>query len=300
MFYDFSALPLPESAAQNLARQAQSGRLSHAVMFTGGAEKGRRAAALALCQALFCKNEKKRPCGKCAVCRQIKAGSYPDVRVITRDDKKKEAVYNVDVLRDELVAKSDRKPVFEDYQIFLLYEMSGIGELQQDTLLKVLENPTGVTRMIMTAVSPMDFRETIRSRITVFSLGAGEDPKNSDRSAGKYDEAACKILTAAASGNEYKLMLALADVGDRRNNAGILERMKELVRDAIAVQNGSAASYAIKGGRSEQVVNGLARTMDGADLFNICSVISEGLAYTDASVNQNLFLCLMNIKLGKH
>ncbi len=298
MLYDVSKLPFPEDSGLNLVRQIQSGRLSHAVMFTGGQEKDRRACALWLCQALFCKNEKKRPCGKCEACRRIKAGSYPDVRTITRDDKKKEAVYNVEVLRNELVAKSHRQPVAEPYQIFLLYEMSGIGELQQDTLLKVLEDPAPVSKTVMTARAPSDFRETIRSRITVFSLGAAEG-KTSDKTLQKYDDVACDILAAVASKNEYKILIALGKIGDRRSNAGVLERMKEIVRDALALQKGAKTAYADSDGRSAKAAAGLAKTLNAGDLFRINTVVNDALRYTDGSMNQNLFLTMMTIGLSQ-
>lgn len=298
MLYDISKLPLPEDAGQNLARQIESGRLSHAVMFTGGQEKDRRASALWLCQALFCKNGKKRPCGKCEACRRIKAGSYPDVRTVPRDDKKKEAVYNVEVLRSELVAKSNQKPVSEPYQIFLLYEMSGIGEIQQDTLLKVLEDPAAVSKVVMTARSPADFRETIRSRVTVFSAGAAGN-RTSDKALQKYDGTACDILAAVASKSEYNILIALGRIGDRRQNGGVLERMGELVRDALSLKNGAAAVYADPDERSGKAAEGLAKRLSAEELFEISAVINDGLRYTDGSMNQNLFLTLMTVKLSE-
>src|SRR6185437_3301455 len=58
------------------------GRLAHTFLFVGPAGVGKRSFALRLAAALLCPNrpvEALDPCGICASCLQVAAGTHPDL-----------------------------------------------------------------------------------------------------------------------------------------------------------------------------------------------------------------------------
>src|ERR1051326_4689848 len=82
--------------------QAQrSKRLSHAYLFTGPAQIGKRTLALAFAQAMLCTGEEANPpgspCGTCSACVKVQNGTHPDLSIILPDDGKKSI--GVDTIR---------------------------------------------------------------------------------------------------------------------------------------------------------------------------------------------------------
>ena len=70
-----------EGAVSLLRRSVASGRVSHAHLFAGPPEIGKTALALALAQALNCRDADP-PCDRCPSCRKVSQGTHPDVQVI--------------------------------------------------------------------------------------------------------------------------------------------------------------------------------------------------------------------------
>ncbi|MCA9117094.1 MAG: hypothetical protein KDA79_18610, partial [Planctomycetaceae bacterium] len=68
--------------AEMFRRSVGRGRLSHAWLFSGPAGTGRRLFAHLLAQCLFCtevEDSLLEACGHCHNCRQMQAGSHPDL-----------------------------------------------------------------------------------------------------------------------------------------------------------------------------------------------------------------------------
>ena len=87
---------------QTLKAQLQSGKLSHAYLFTGSRGTGKTSCAKILAKAVNCEHpENGNPCNKCRACLAIDSGSCMDVLEI--DAASNNGVDNVRALREEAV-----------------------------------------------------------------------------------------------------------------------------------------------------------------------------------------------------
>lgn len=79
----FADIAGQEELKRHLVRSADTGRVSHAQLFTGGAGTGALALALAYVQYLNCTDRQDGDsCGACPNCRQIAALAHPDLHFV--------------------------------------------------------------------------------------------------------------------------------------------------------------------------------------------------------------------------
>ena len=72
-------------AVKLLQAAIRTGNVSHAYLFGGPAGTGRKQAALAFAQALFCTSGGPDACGECLACRKIEHGNEPDLHLVEPD-----------------------------------------------------------------------------------------------------------------------------------------------------------------------------------------------------------------------
>ena len=72
-----------EALKEHLVRSVDSGRISHAQLFTGGAGTGALPLAIAYAQYIHCRNRQGGDsCGVCPACQQIASLSHPDLHFV--------------------------------------------------------------------------------------------------------------------------------------------------------------------------------------------------------------------------
>ena len=111
------------AAAVGFLRSAlASGKLPHALLFSGPAGVGKRLAALETAKALLCARGKGGPCdpsdrqaGACDSCSRIDRGLHPDVALVAPNDKQNVTIGDVRALigLQAAVLLASREPVAE-------------------------------------------------------------------------------------------------------------------------------------------------------------------------------------------
>lgn len=150
-----------QQPAIQLLRTAAAAAPTHAWLFTGPPGSGRSNAALAFAAALECDRD---GCGECPSCRQVAAGSHPDVRV-SRTEK---LSIGVDEVR-ELVRTSALAPVGR-WHVLVVEDADRLTEQAANALLKAIEEPNERTVWLLCAPTTEDVLPTIRSRTRLVVL----------------------------------------------------------------------------------------------------------------------------------
>lgn len=157
----FTSLVGQDDVVEQL-RAATDGALTHAWLFTGPPGSGRSVAARAFAAALLCG---QRGCGQCPSCRQVAAGTHPDLLLVKPDGLS----YGVKQTRD-LVLKAAQSPVYGGWRIVLFEDADRATEQAANALLKAIEEPPPRTVWLLCAPSAADLPTTIRSRCRLIML----------------------------------------------------------------------------------------------------------------------------------
>jgi len=163
----FAEVSAQAAPLELLRRICRTGQLAPAYLFDGPAGSGRAAAALALAQAMICKQAPAEGCGACSECRRVTDRVHPDVRHFA---PKKEGSGNLEisVVRDELLPFCRSAP-FEADRAFVIIEGAEVCfpdayQESANALLKTLEEPRNGLHFILIAAAPAILLPTIRSR----------------------------------------------------------------------------------------------------------------------------------------
>lgn len=178
-----------------IERALDSGRLSHALLFTGPNGVGKTALALELAKRLNCIGAGP-PCGACLHCRQITIGSHPDVTIVERPDTRESiAIQQVRELRDA----ASLRPFQARWKVYIIAGAESLTAQAADALLKTLEEPQPQVTIILTASEVDAVPGTIVSRCRVFPVSAVDRVMIEDalRKRGATPEAAASIARRA-------------------------------------------------------------------------------------------------------
>jgi DNA polymerase-3 subunit delta' len=136
-------------------------RLAHALLFVGPDGVGKRCIALALAAWLQCEEGGDDACGGCKSCRQVTAGSHPDVHVVSVASGKKEI--GVDQAR-RLKRFTHMQPVLGKAKVAVVDEAHLLTVAAQNALLKTLEDPPNRSLLLLVANNADALLATVRSR----------------------------------------------------------------------------------------------------------------------------------------
>lgn len=156
---------------QRLWRAERRGRLGHAWLLTGPVGLGKRLFADWLAAALLCRNPGPdgAPCGLCAECQLLASGNHPDLLRVVPDPESKSGDITIDQMRDlhaleTLTCHRGRRKVIE------IVPAEAMNRSAANSLLKMLEEPTEGTLLVLIGDDATRLPATIRSRCQHLSL----------------------------------------------------------------------------------------------------------------------------------
>ncbi|MBI4916978.1 MAG: DNA polymerase III subunit gamma/tau [Acidobacteria bacterium] len=155
----FDDLVGQEVVVRSLRNALSSGQVAHAYLFSGLRGVGKTTVARLLAKALNCeKGPTADPCGVCATCVEIAAGSALDV--LEMDAASNRGIDDVRELRE--VARV--LPVRDRYRVFIVDEAHQLTDAAFNALLKILEEPPAHVVFILASTEKDKFPATILSR----------------------------------------------------------------------------------------------------------------------------------------
>ncbi len=154
-----------DAVTQTIKTQLQSGKLSHAYLFTGSRGTGKTSSAKILAKAVNCENPQDgNPCNCCQACLSIDAGSCMDVLEI--DAASNNGVDNVRDLRDDAVYT----PSQVKKRVYIIDEVHMLSLSAFNALLKIIEEPPEHLLFILATTELHKVPATILSRCQRFSF----------------------------------------------------------------------------------------------------------------------------------
>jgi DNA polymerase-3 subunit delta' len=154
-------------------RAVQRGRMAHAYLFVGPPGIGKRLVAARIAQALFCDRHAEAEldaCGVCGPCKQVQAGTHPDLLTLGLPEGKKElpiaALLGADERRgrEGLLYELSLRPMSATRRIAIIDDADRLSEECANALLKTLEEPPPGSILFLLTPSSDLLLPTIRSR----------------------------------------------------------------------------------------------------------------------------------------
>lgn len=153
------------AVSATLKKQVQTGRISHAYLFTGSRGTGKTSCAKILSRAVNClQPQDGNPCNCCAACRGIEDGSVLDVLEI--DAASNNGVDNVRALRTDAIYA----PASVRKRVYIIDEVHMLSQQAFNALLKIIEEPPAHLIFILATTELQKVPATILSRCQRFSF----------------------------------------------------------------------------------------------------------------------------------
>ena len=244
---------------------AKRGRLSHALLFSGGAGCGKKTMARYAAQLFLCGAP---PCGECAACRMAEADAHPDVKLVKRACEGKYSIEAVRAALSDIAVLPNNGAV----KIYVFEDFDGVSDKVQNHLLKIIEEPAPFVKFIFTCESASNVLVTLLSRVTAFEVPpapaeecvrflrdrgcneararavVGQSPASIGKCLavldGVQDEGAAAAVRAAAAishMDRLELCAALTSRGGRTEFAELTAMLSDILRDALSVRCGGTA-----------------------------------------------------------
>ncbi len=151
----------------------RTGRFSQAYLLLGPDGIGKRLFAKTLAQCLFCEeypDQELNACGLCASCRQIQAGSHPDLLMLGCPEGKN--VFPIELIagrkehrgREGFCYDITLRPMSAKRRIAILDDANLMNAEAANALLKTLEEPPSFATLFLLSPQPEALLPTIQSR----------------------------------------------------------------------------------------------------------------------------------------
>ena len=156
---EFADVKGQDHIVTTLKNQICADRVGHAYLFCGTRGTGKTTIAKIFAKAVNCEHPADgSPCGECASCRAIAAGS--SMNVIEIDAASNNGVDNIREIREE-VAYS---PAEGKYKVYIIDEVHMLTPGAYNALLKTLEEPPSYVIFILATTEAHKIPVTIASR----------------------------------------------------------------------------------------------------------------------------------------
>ena len=200
-----------DTVAERFRQSIAAGRLASTFLFVGPRGVGKATFARKLTQALLCQTNppvEMNPCGECANCRLVAAGTHPDVHEVHMPEDKNNIPLGMLIGDDKhpreesLCHKIATKPTAGPRKVAIVHDADHFNREGANCLLKTLEEPPPGSVLILIGTSPQRQLSTIRSRSQIV------------RFAPLAEETVAQLLLErelAASTDEARQMAALAE-----------------------------------------------------------------------------------------
>ncbi|WP_218654163.1 DNA polymerase III subunit gamma/tau [Streptococcus pluranimalium] len=220
-----------------LKKTVDSGKISHAYLFSGPRGTGKTSAAKIFAKAMNCPNQVDgEPCNQCDICHDITKGSLDDV--IEIDAASNNGVDEIRDIRD----KSTYAPSRATYKVYIIDEVHMLSTGAFNALLKTLEEPTENVVFILATTELHKIPATILSRVQRFEFKAiklADIRKHMasvlDEESVSYDKDALTLIARRAEGGMRDALSILDQALSLSTDQGVSREIAEEITGSISL-----------------------------------------------------------------
>ena len=265
----YSQLVGEKETKVRLLRMVNEQRVPHALLFAGPDGGGNLPAAFTFAQHLFCQDKKDNgPCNSCSTCLKVSKLAHPDLHIVFPIVQSAEikicgpylgefrtAFLNNPYLRtnewyselsadkkqlsisvseaNEILKKLSYTSYEGSYKVMVIWLPEKMNAQAQNTILKVLEEPTQKTIFILVSPQPEQLLTTILSRVQQIPFGNSHPKEIAEALILNHDLQADKAAEIAllANGNYAE---ALSLLNNTEDETGFLDQFQSFMRLAFA------------------------------------------------------------------
>jgi DNA polymerase-3 subunit delta' len=159
---DLNIYPWQQDHWERINKMRRSGRLPHALLFTGPEGVGLEHFVTALSASIFCEvNGEDQACTTCRACMLLQSGNHPDLLRIEPEEQGKSI--RVDQIR-ELLDFIHLKSQFDNERMAVIVPADSMNRNAANALLKTLEEPPAGVLIALVSSFPERLPVTVRSR----------------------------------------------------------------------------------------------------------------------------------------
>lgn len=253
------------AAAAAIRRGEPGPAMTHAWLFTGPPGSGRSTAARTLAAALQCPDA---GCGQCPACRQVLAGTHPDVEQFTPE--------KLQITAEEalgLIRRAAMTPILGRWNVLVVEDADRLNDVSGNALLKSLEEPSPRTVWILCAPTAEDVLATIASRTRQVRLRTPTAREVADALVDRHgvDRAMASFAARAAQGHLGRARALALDEQVRLRRHEVLTiptTLRDLASCFVAAQNLLDAATADAAAITD--------ALDAAELADLMRAYGEG------------------------
>lgn len=254
---------------QRLVDSFNQGRVPHAQLFTGVEGNGKMALALAYAQYINCDSRTETDsCGVCASCVKYAKLEHPDLHFVfpvvkkgsstvisdhyikewraylketpyisingwvnqLNAEKKQPMIYEAE--SSSIVNKLSKRAYEAEYKVMIIYSPERMNITCSNKLLKLIEEPSPKTLILMVSDTPEDIITTILSRCQNIAIPPikGQDMSHALKDRNGLDEESSKRIGRMASGSYIRAQEMLVQDANEQYN---FENFRSLMRLAF-------------------------------------------------------------------
>jgi DNA polymerase-3 subunit delta' len=274
-----------ETQKQQLIKDVQNERISHAQLFLGKMGFGGLPLSLAFVQYLFCKERTSADsCGVCASCKKVSALQHPDlhfsfptVQAITNTSDPQFTLWREAVMENPYLSlnnwieKSDEKgrnPIISThqsqeiikklslksyeggYKVSVIWMMDVMNDVSANKLLKIIEEPPAKTIFILLAENQATLMATILSRTQLLKIKqlSDEDLSKWLKNQGVLSSDVIESIVSRADGDINQAIEMLQATGENNENReDFIQLMRVCYKKDVIPMLDWAAKMADKG-----------------------------------------------------